>query len=191
MGAVTLAKCLGIIALWVMLNALATDSLGAQESEDGPADLPRSESAKIMVGAVEDVVLSPWGISFRARIDTGADLSSLDAREIVVRDDVADFKLGRRFGGRRLRLPVVEWRQIQTATGTEKRPVVELSICLGSKLFRTPVTLKDRSAMLYPFLVGRSALSGSFFVDPSRFNATQPTCPSALALGSDSAKKSD
>jgi hypothetical protein len=68
---------------------------------------------------------------------------------------------------------------------------VELSICLGSKLFRTPVTLKDRSAMLYPFLVGRSALSGSFFVDPSRFNATQPTCPSALALGSDSAKKSD
>ena len=132
---------------------------------------------KITVGVVEEVILSPWGVSFPARIDTGADLSSLDARDIVVRDNVAEFKLGKRWGSRRLQLPVVEWRRIQTATGTEKRPVVEISICLGSKLFRTPATLKDRSEMMYPFLVGRSALMGNFLVDPSRSKAAQPTCP--------------
>jgi hypothetical protein len=136
-----------------------------------------TEPAKITVGVVEEVILSPWGVSFPARVDTGADLSSLDARDIVVRDNVADFKLGRRWGSRRLQLPVVEWRRIQTATGTEKRPVVEISICLGSKLFRTPATLKDRSEMMYPFLVGRSALMGHFLVDPSRSKAAQPACP--------------
>jgi hypothetical protein len=191
MDTIAYARFLGVIALSVILSTLATSSLGAQECEESPAYPPRSESPKIMVGAVENVVLSPWGISFRARIDTGADLSSLDARDIVVRDDVADFRLGRRFGGRRLRMPVVEWRQIQTATGTEKRPVVEVSICLGSKLLRTPVTLKDRSAMRYSFLVGRSALSGGFLVDPSRSNAARPICPAALASGSDLPQKSD
>jgi hypothetical protein len=183
METVALARSLGVIALSVMLNGLATGSLRAQENQD-VSDSPRAEPAKIMLGVVEDVVLSPWGISFPARIDTGADLSSLDAREIVVRNDVADFKLGRRFGGRQLRMPVVEWRQIQTATGTEKRPVVEISICLGSKLFRTPVTLKDRSQMIYPFLVGRSALSGNFLVDPSRSKAAQPACPAASLASS-------
>lgn len=149
------------------------------------------KATKITVGVVEDVVLSPWNVSFPARIDTGADFSSLDAREIVVRNNVADFTLGKRFGGQRIQLPVIEWMQIQTATGTEKRPVVEVSICLGSKLFRTPVTLKDRSGMLYPFLVGRSALSGSFVVDPSLAKALPPACPASLASGSDPSQKSD
>jgi hypothetical protein len=63
--------------------------------------------------------------------------------------------------------------------GTEKRPVVEISVCLGSKLFRTPVTLKDRSEMVYPFLVGRSALKGNFIVDASLSKTAQPACSEA------------
>ena len=177
------AKSIDVITLFVVLNLCGTGSLRAQESEDGQrGHSSRSEAVKITLGAVEEVVLTPWGVSFPARIDTGADLSSLDAREITVRNDVADFKLGKRFGGLQLQLPVVEWSRIQTATGTEKRPVVEISICLGSKLFRTLATLKDRSQMMYPFLVGRSALNGHFLVDPSLSKAVQPSCaPAALA----------
>jgi hypothetical protein len=67
--------------------------------------------------------------------------------------------------------------------GIEKRPVVEISICLGSKHFPTLVTLKDRSEMMYPFLVGRSALKGGYVVDASRSRAAQPTCPSIPASG--------
>jgi hypothetical protein len=179
----TSAKLARLIIILCVANGLGAGLVQAQVVEDQSTSLPRVEPAKITVGAVEDVVLSPWGVSFPARIDTGADLSSLDAREIVVRNNIAEFKLGRRFGGLRLKLPVVEWRQIQTSTGSEKRPVVEIHICLGSKLFRTPVTLKDRSEMVYPFLVGRSALSGSFLVDPSRSKAVRPSCPKAsLAL---------
>lgn len=175
MGKLTSIKFAWLIAL---LAVSRMDLVQAQVIEGGESFSPqRIESAKITVGVVEDVILGPWGVSFPARIDTGADLSSLDARDIVVRNNVADFKLGKRYGGLQLQLPVVEWRHIQTAMGTEKRPVVEISICLGSKLFRTPATLKDRSEMIYPFLVGRSALSGNFLVDPSRSKAAQPTCP--------------
>ena len=174
-----------LIILLAVPATVGVDLLQAQVTEDSQAvNSPRIDSAKITVGVVEDVVLKPWGVSFPARIDTGADLSSLDARDIVVRNDVAVFKLGKRYGGVQIQLPVVEWRRIQTATGTEKRPVVEISICLGSKLFRTPVTLKDRSEMMYPFLVGRSALSGSFLVDPSRSKALQPACPAASLASS-------
>jgi hypothetical protein len=55
-----------------------------------------------------------------------------------------------------------------------------MSICVGSKLLRTPVTLKDRSQMMYPFLIGRSALHGVFLVDSSRSNTAQPVCSATL-----------
>ena len=168
------------IFLLALPNAIGIGSLQSQVIEHSQSFYsPQVQSSTIILGVVEDVILSPWGVSFPARIDTGADLSSLDAREIVVRNNVADFKLGSRYGGLKLKLPVVEWRQIQTAMGTEKRPVVEISICLGSKHFHTLATLKDRSEMVHPFLVGRSALSGNFLVDPSRSKTAQPTCTSA------------
>jgi len=150
--------------------------------EKNPPLEARADGLKVTLGVVEDVVLAPWGISFPARIDTGADLSSLDARDIVVRQDTAEFRLGAGYGYRRLQLPVVEWGRVQTSMGIEKRPVVAISICIGSKLLRTHVTLKDRSGMAYPFLVGRSALKGTFLVDPSRSRATQPNCPSGAVV---------
>lgn len=136
-----------------------------------------TEAPKITLGEVEDVILVPSGIRFPARIDTGADISSLDARDVVVRNNHAEFKLGSKYGGSRLQLPFVEWRYVRTSMGTEKRPVVEVSICLGSRLFRTLATLRDRSEMSHPFLVGSSALKGGFLVDTSRSRATQPNCP--------------
>jgi hypothetical protein len=181
MGKRIFFKFVWLIVLLALPNVGAPAWLYAQAAEDRA--LP-SKPAKITVGAVEEVVLNPWGVSFPARIDTGADFSSLDAREIVVRNNVASFKLGKRFGGQQLQLPVVDWRYIQTSMGTEKRPVVEISVCLGSKLFRTPVTLKDRSEMVYPFLVGRRTLNGKFLVDPSISRAAQPTCSDASLASS-------
>jgi hypothetical protein len=166
MGKTILAILLPFFTLALAVNQARGDSYS----------IPRDELPKTTLGVVEDVILSPWGVSFPARIDTGADLSSLDARDVVVRNNVAHFKLGKRYGGLELKLPVVYWRHVQTAMGTEKRPVVEISICLGSKLFGTLVTLKDRSEMTYPFLIGRSALSGTFLVDTSRSHTAQPIC---------------
>ena len=166
------------LSLALALNTVVAHSLHAEANKNGDIpSLSRGESKKITIGEVEDVILAPWGISLPARVDTGADLSSLDAIDLSGRNNLADFGLGTRYGTLRLELPIVGWRRVRTSMGTEQRPVAEVSICLGSKLFRTLATLRDRSEMTYPFLVGRSALNGSFLVDTSRSRAAQPLCP--------------
>ncbi len=132
---------------------------------------------KVTIGAVEDVMLLPWNVTLPARIDTGALISSLDARELTVRDNKALFRLRNEYGSLRLSLPIIEWRYIRSAIGRERHPVVEVEICLGPKRFRTQVTLKDRSRLSYPLIVGRRALLGRFIVDVSRSNVFPPTCP--------------
>ncbi|MGZ3568592.1 MAG: ATP-dependent zinc protease family protein, partial [Thermodesulfobacteriota bacterium] len=120
---------------------------------------------KIVLGGVEDVILLPWGIKLPARIDTGAAKSSLDAREIEVQDDMIEFKLPKKYGGLQIRLPIMGWRHIRTPEGLERRPVVELEICLGSKRFLTLVNLTDRSMVKYPLILGRNSLRENFLVD--------------------------
>jgi len=132
---------------------------------------------KAIIGTVEDVILLPWGVRLPARVDTGAAKSSLDAREMRVQDDMVEFKLPEKYGGLQLRLPIVEWRHIRTPEGPERRPIVELEICLGSQRIRTLVNLTDRSMVKYPLILGRNFLKENFIVDVKRRRTAQPNCP--------------
>lgn len=132
---------------------------------------------KITIGTVEDVILLPWGVKLPARIDTGAAKSSLDARELKVQDNVVEFKLPQKYGGLRLRLPIIEWRHVRSPDGRERRPVVELGICLGSRRIRTQVNLTDRSMVKYPLILGRNFLREEFVVDVKRRKTAPPRCP--------------
>ena len=133
---------------------------------------------KITVGEVEEVVLMPWGVKLPARIDTGAATSSLDARGLKVKNNVAEFKLPKRYGGAlEIRLPVIQWQSIRGADFKEKRPVVELTFCMGPKLLRVEVNLNDRSTVKYPLILGRNALKDYFIVDCERSYCLPPTCP--------------
>jgi hypothetical protein len=132
---------------------------------------------KTVLGGVEDVILLPWRIRLPARVDTGAAKSSLDAREIKVQDEIIEFKLPEKYGGVRIRLPIMGWRHIRTPEGLERRPIVELEICLGSKRIRTLVNLTDRSMVKYPLLLGRNALRENFLVDVNRRRLLPPHCP--------------
>jgi hypothetical protein len=135
-----------------------------------------SAAEKVTIGTIEDVLLLPWEVKLPARIDTGAAKSSLDAREIEVKEDRVEFKLPRKYGGLQLRLPIVEWRHVRTPEGLERRPVVELEICLGSKRFRTLVNLTDRSMVKYPLILGRNFLKESFLVDVKLRRTAKPNC---------------
>ena len=57
---------------------------------------------KISIGVLEDVVLLPWGVKIPARVDTGAALTSLDARDLTIKDDVAEFRLADKYGGTKI-----------------------------------------------------------------------------------------
>jgi len=64
-----------------------------------------AEEGKISIGLVEDVILLPWKIKIPARIDTGAALSSLDARDIKIENNMVSFKLPPRYKGLQITLP--------------------------------------------------------------------------------------
>ena len=136
-----------------------------------------SAEEKVTIGTVEDVILLPWSVKLPARVDTGAAKSSLDARELTVHEDRVEFKLPKKYGELLLRLPIVEWRHVRTPQGLERRPVVELEICLGSKRFRTLVNLTDRSMVKYPLILGRNFLKENFLVDVRRRRIVKPNCP--------------
>ena len=131
---------------------------------------------KITIGEVEDVVLMPWRVKLPARIDTGAATSSLDARDLKVKNNIAEFKLPKKYGGLSLRLPVIGWQDVRSADFKEKRPVVEIKLCMGPKLIHTQVTLNDRSTVRYPLIIGRNVLKDNFVVDCVQSNCLPPSC---------------
>lgn len=137
---------------------------------------PARAAEKKTLGAVEDVVVLPWNIKLLARIDTGAGTSSLDARDIRVKNNKVEFKLIAPGGAKSVTLPLVEWQNIRTSEGRERRPVVRLQLCISTQLVSTLVNLNDRSQMNYPLLIGRNTLARLFLVDVSRRKLLPPNC---------------
>jgi len=131
---------------------------------------------KVTIGLVEDVVLMPWKIRLPARIDTGAAVSSLDARSLKVIDNEVEFVLPSKYGGQKIRLPIAGWHTVRSAEAKERRPIIEIELCVGPKLIRTKVNLNDRSQMKYPFLLGRNILMENFVVDCDRNYCAPPNC---------------
>jgi len=131
---------------------------------------------KVTIGLVEDVVLMPWKIRLPARIDTGAAVSSLDARSLKVIDNEVEFVLPSKYGGQKIRLPIAGWHTVRSAEAKERRPIIEIELCVGPKLIRAKVNLNDRSQMNYPFLLGRNILAENFVVDCDRNYCAPPNC---------------
>jgi len=132
---------------------------------------------EITLGTVEEVILLPWGVKLLARIDTGATTTSLDARELKIEGKVVEFRLPDRYEGRPFRLPIIEWKEVLSAEGRGRRPVVDMDLCIGSRQIRARVNLNDRSEVKYPLIIGRNVLKHHFIVDVRRARVTEPECP--------------
>ncbi|MBI5568890.1 MAG: ATP-dependent zinc protease [Desulfomonile tiedjei] len=148
-----------------------------------------AEDPRPVVGVVEKVRIHPGALLLPAKIDTGADNSSLNAADVTrfnragekwVRFDVVDPD------GHSITLErkLVRTARIKRQTGqAQRRPVVMLGICLGNIYREVQVTLVDRSRFRYPVLIGRSFMSGSLLVDPSLKFTVEPRCPDTPAGG--------
>ncbi len=153
----------------------------ARECPDPVADetLARPALEKLVVGDVEDVRFENIDIVLRARIDTGASTSSLDARDIGsferdgdrwVRFTVLDPDSGEPIVLERPRSRRVRILQA-TADEPERRPVVELRVTLGDNTQTAEFTLSNRSNLEYPVLIGRNILRDLMVVDVSKRDA--------------------
>ena len=110
-----------------------------------------------------------------AKIDTGADLSSVWASDIVEKDDSLSFQLfapgSKYYTGNRIVLKRDEYRRTGVANSfgvKESRYVVKLLITVKGRTIRASFTLADRSKKVYPVLLGRKLMHNKFIVDVSR-----------------------
>jgi hypothetical protein len=134
--------------------------------------------SRITLSRAEEVILLPWNIRLLARIDTGATVTSLDARQLKIDGNEAEFRLPEEYGGALLRLPIAGWRHVRSSKGREERPVVEIDLCVASKKIRVKANLNDRSMVKYPIILGRNALKDHFIVDVNkRSKSIPPSCP--------------
>lgn len=110
---------------------------------------------KTVVGLVETVnVKGPSGKKkeILARIDSGATKSSIDVRL------AAELSLG----------PILKAKLVKSASGKSLRPIVEATILLADKEFKTDFTIADRAEMKYRVLVGQNILKKGFLIDPAK-----------------------
>ncbi len=133
----------------------------------GPQHLP-------IVGAVEWATLEPAGLTLEARIDSGAETTSVHAENIeliekegkrYVRFTLFDDKGEPLPQELRLRRQVLIKQQVGEP---ERRFVVRMWLTLGEQRSRIDVNLSDREDFEFPLLVGRNFLVDSFIVDVSR-----------------------
>lgn len=126
------------------------------------------------IGQVEYVDIFPEGIRQKARIDTGAETTSIDALDIEYfeRDGKswAKFKIFQRPSGKvtEFTKPIVRNVLIKRhGAKNARRPVVKMSLAIGSIKKKVEVSLTDRSKFEFPVLIGRNFLYGDIRVDVS------------------------
>lgn len=127
-----------------------------------------------LIGTTELVSLP--GISkasFAAKIDTGADSSSIWASDINQTDDVLSyvlFALGSAFyTGERYETDKFELVSVVNSFGhKEIRYKIRLRVKIGKIIYKSWFTLADRSRNSCPMLIGKSFLKNRFIVDASK-----------------------
>jgi hypothetical protein len=141
-----------------------------------------AQAEQISIGWAEEVIIGNSGFQIEAKIDTGADNSSINAV-----DPEHYTKKGREWvkfsvhndHGREIVIdsPVVRRTEVKTKSGgMQPRVVIEIDVCLASVRKRVPVNLIDRSHFKYQVLIGRSFLSPDFLVDSGRQYTVEPKC---------------
>jgi hypothetical protein len=146
-----------------------------------PAQGARASEA-VVAGWIERVSLTEKSLVFDAKLDTGADSSSLNGRDIV------RFRRGGRpfarfmltdDGGRTVRLeaPVVRVVRIKRAgADSHRRVAVRLKVCVAGLASESDFTLADRDDLAFQVLIGRNVLAGRIMVDSGRERIVSDRC---------------
>jgi len=135
--------------------------------------------AKSIIGAIEKVRLVPPNMELKARIDTGAKTSSIDARKITPFE--RDGKEWVRFMCHSANKEhTIERKIVKTilikrhGEESQRRYIVNMRIVLGNVSQLVLVTLNDRETYTYPILIGRNFLRDYFIVDVSKKHQFKP-----------------
>ncbi len=135
-------------------------------------------------GWIETIRLQPDGVELEAKLDTGADTSSLDARNIELFSRDGEKWVRFRVDGLRqgagvsqaFERPVLRRIKVRGAGGADHRVVVRMRLCIGQQEFDEQFSLRDRSDMAYPVLLGRRTLAHLGPVDVTHTHQHPASC---------------
>lgn len=134
---------------------------------------------QVTLGAIAEVALVESGLTFDARVDTGASASSVHCLQFEITDEADEPQDNRgkavRFqieNGRGeqawIETEIVDYSKVKSVDATTGRYYVRLLLrCEGIEK-EALVTLHDRSRMRQKLLLGREFLEGDFLVDVSQ-----------------------
>ncbi|MCX8049267.1 MAG: ATP-dependent zinc protease [Methylohalobius sp.] len=125
-----------------------------------------STQSRLIAGWVEWVILEPWELTLKGKLDTGAKTSSLHAVDIeYFKRDGQDWVRFKTFNPRHksktltVERPLLRDVKIKRHTAAhQERPVVTLDVCLGNRMINAEFSLIDRGRFNYPVLLGRRLL---------------------------------
>ncbi|KCZ65139.1 MULTISPECIES: ATP-dependent zinc protease family protein [Hyphomonas] len=152
-----------------IVAAMALLSLPAMSAS---ADSSDRTDDPVTMGYVENVYVGKLGLEMKGKLDTGADSSSVFARDVHIynksgKDDWVRFRLvgknGRtvRYDQNVRRFALIKLKK----GGTIRRPVIHLPLCIGGVSGLAEVNLADREEFEYDFLVGREFMASRVLVD--------------------------
>lgn len=129
---------------------------------------------KLLMGDVERVNLVREDIAFEARIDTGAETSSIGVFDLQRFERDGDkwvrFSLSTKKAAKVYEYPIYDTVKIkQTEAVTEERIEIKMDIEMGGRKYKKQIfNLANRSFLDYQLLIGRSFLRDIAIVDVGR-----------------------
>lgn len=148
--------------------------------------LAYAQSTDHILGWVEKIEITGWGVEVKAKVDSGALTSSMHAtsierfdrdgeewvRFIVDVEDERDGEAVEKLYERPLYRNVI----LRGAGGTDRRPVVLMEVCIGSAVYEEQFSLENRHDMNYPVLLGRRTIQHLGLIDVTRTFVTEARC---------------
>jgi len=136
----------------------------------------------ITIGWIESVEILPERLTLQAKIDTGADHSSIGVTHW--QSFTNDGKEWIQFGvlgsdgrTRSFERPLERYTSIKRkSTESIKRPVIKMWICIGKNKILSQVNLAKRNNFKYQMLIGRSLLNNHFLINPATKLTLEPNC---------------
>jgi hypothetical protein len=142
----------------------------------------------LVVGWVEEVRLNEVGLKVKAKMDTGAKTSSIDAEIIDIAKsgstkkgrsgDTVVFSVAANGDKKTFEREIVRYVRIKKKGGGYiRRPVIEMTFCIAGRSITEEVNLANRENFIYPVLVGRNMIAhAGLAIDPARTLLSRPNC---------------
>jgi hypothetical protein len=164
------------------LSGMALAVLWATGAFSQGASTEASNSMPVTAGFIETATFPDYGITLDAKLDTGADSSSIGVSGLD--RFKRDGKIWYRFTltGTDGKSTTIEQqsdriaRVMRAEVRDTRRPIVRLKVCVAGQTAVTDFTLTDRSEQRTSLLIGRRFLASRILVDSGRKHVFPKAC---------------